>query len=73
MATNAEKLAEAEAAYHQLMLTGSVRTVVDQNGERIEYSVVNPANLIRYIADLRSLIAAEGGFVIVRGPLRMVF
>jgi predicted TPR repeat methyltransferase len=73
MATNAEKLVEAEAAYHNLMVNGAIRVVVDQNGERVEYTSVNAANLLRYIADLRNLIAAEAGLYVPRGPLGVIF
>lgn len=73
MATNAEKLVQAEQAYHDLMVAGSVRVVVDQNGERVEYTAVNAARLLAYIADLRGLIAAEAGIYPVRGPARVIF
>lgn len=73
MATNAEKLVEAEAAYHELMLGRAPSVVVDQNGERVEYTRARKADLLAYIADLRDLIAQEGGATIKRGPLRMIF
>lgn len=73
MATNAEKLVEAEKAYHDLMVMGGIRVVVDQNGERVEYTALNAARLLAYIADLRALIAAEAGYVQVRGPARVIF
>jgi hypothetical protein len=71
--TLAEKLVEAEAAYHELMLNGSVRVIVDQNGERVEYTAVNPAKLLAYIASLRELIAAQGGIFVPRGPAGVIF
>lgn len=73
MATNAEKLVEAEAAYHNLMVNGAVRVVVDQNGERVEYTAVNAPRLLAYIADLKALIAAEAGVYVSRGPARVIF
>lgn len=73
MATNAEKLVEAEAAYHDLMVRGAVRVVVDQNSERVEYTAVNADKLRQYIADLKGLIAAEAGLYPVRGPARVIF
>ena len=73
MATTAEKLVEAEAAYHNLMVNGAVRVVVDQNGERVEYTSVNAAKLLEYIAYLKSLIAEEAGIRVSRGPARMIF
>ena len=71
--TTAQKLVEAEAAYHSLMVMGALRVVVDQNGERVEYTSVNAGNLLRYIAELKELIAVEGGFVRVRGPAGVIF
>ena len=56
MATTAELLVEAEAAYHKLM-TGTMASVfVDQNGERIEYTQANANRLAAYIAELKRRI-----------------
>lgn len=71
--TNAEKLVEAETAYHDLMVNGSVRVVVDQNGERVEYTAVNSAKLLAYIADLRAIIAGQAGLFVPRGPAGVIF
>lgn len=72
--STAQKLAQAEAAYHNLMVNGAVKVVVDQNGERVEYTAVNAANLLRYIDELRRQVAAEAGLVpITRGPARVIF
>ena len=73
MATNAEKLVEAEAAYHDLMIGASARVVVDQNGERVEYTAANASRLQAYITSLKNLIADEAGIVRVKGPLGVVF
>lgn len=51
-------LSDAEEAYHQLMMGGSVRVYVDQNAERIEYSAANKQNLWNYIVSLRAQICA---------------
>jgi hypothetical protein len=53
MATTPERLAEAEAAYHDLVRGRQARVFVDQNGERIEYTPANAARLAMYIADLK--------------------
>lgn len=66
--TNEAKLAEAEAALHDLMIGQSPRVVVDQNGERIEYTAANAAKLRSYIETLKTAISAKKG-----GPLRPVF
>ena len=71
--TLAEKLVEAEAAYHELMISGSIRVVVDQNGERVEYNKVDAPKLLAYIAELRGLIAAQSGLAPNRGPAKVIF
>jgi hypothetical protein len=48
-----EKLAEAEAVYHQLMLGQQIVFLQDQNGERIQYSKADLGKLAAYIADLK--------------------
>lgn len=47
------QLAEAEKAYHTLMIGGTVAAFTDQNGERIEYRAGNQAKLFVYINQLR--------------------
>lgn len=64
--TTAEKLAAAEAAYHKLMVGEAVRVFVDQNGERVEYSVASAARLAAYIADLKRQLGTE-----TPGPMRV--
>lgn len=53
-ATLTAQLAEAEAAYHSLQIGGSARVVVDQNGERVEFSAANRQGLYAYIMQLKS-------------------
>lgn len=55
-----ERLNEAKAALHDLMTGRAVRVVVDQNGERVEYSVANRANLLAYISALEAELANAG-------------
>lgn len=55
MATDAEKLAEAEQAYHDLVTGNKARVIVDQNGERVEFVTTNKAQLYQYIVSLRAL------------------
>lgn len=73
MATNAEKLVVAEDAYHRLQIGESARVVVDQNGERVEYTAANRPALRQYIAELKQLIADEAGVYRVRGPAGAYF
>lgn len=66
-------LAEAQTAYHNVMIGGGVTTVVDQNGERVEYSRANAAGLARYIASLQAQINSLLGVAVSGGPLRPLF
>ena len=52
--TAQQKFDAAEEALHQHLLTGSARVFVDQNGERVEYSVPSTARLRGYILELKS-------------------
>ncbi|MBX3476677.1 MAG: phage tail protein [Brevundimonas sp.] len=57
MATLAEQIAEAEAAYHALQTGKAVVEVQDSNGERVRYSQANAGRLAAYIAELKRRIA----------------
>lgn len=72
MATLAEKLVQAETAYHDLMIGGAVRVVVDSSGERVEYTSANAGRLYAYIEELRRQIAA-GTTPRRRGPAGVLF
>jgi hypothetical protein len=73
MPTTAERLVEAEKAYHALMIGKSARVVVDQNGERVEFTAANASRLSQYIEQLRAQIAAESGIRKYRGPAGVIF
>lgn len=64
--TTEEKLAEAVKALHDLMTGRSARVVVDQNGERVEFTSINIGALRAYIDELK-------GSTVARGPLRPYF
>jgi gpW. len=49
-------LDDALKAYHDLNTGGSVRVVVDQNSERVEYTAANRQSLLAYIMRLQSAI-----------------
>ncbi len=70
--TPQERLAEAKAALHTITMGGGVRVVVDQNGERVEYSPANRAALLTYIAMLEAEIE-HGRFTPKVGPIRFFF
>lgn len=63
-----EKLTAAELAYHNLVTGKMARVFVDSNGERVEYTVTNAQQLLKYIADLKSQISATKP-----APMRVYF
>lgn len=68
------RLVQAEQAEHDILTGTGVRKFVDQNGESVEYSMVNVKGLQAYIARLKSEIAAlEGPATAYRGPIRFSF
>ncbi len=69
-----KQLAEAEAAYHRLMTGQAARVVVDQNGERVEFTSVSAASLRNYVAQLRAQLAPLIGCPVqVNRPLGFIF
>ena len=58
-------LAEAEAAYHNLVTGKMALVVVDQNGERVEYNRASAPRLLSYIEDLKRQLGTG-----VVGPLQ---
>lgn len=59
--TFAEKLAEAEEAFHALMTGKAASVYVDQNGERVEYTRGSAADLRSYIGELKILVGKARG------------
>lgn len=57
MATLAERLVEAEEAYHSLLTGAAAVEVQDSSGDRVRYAKAEAASLATYIADLRRQIA----------------
>ena len=51
--TPQDRLNQAEDALHQKLMDGSARVFVDQNGERVEYSVPSIPRLRAYILGLK--------------------
>lgn len=51
--TPQQKLDEAESAYHALVTGTQPKVVVDQNGERVEYTSANATRLYLYIQQLK--------------------
>lgn len=71
MATLAEQLAEAQAAYHDLQTGKAARVVVDQNGERVEFVAANRQALYQYIQQLRAQITPPASTSV--GPVGFLF
>ena len=69
MSGTSTALAQARTAYHLLMTGRSARVVVDQNGERVEFTSANAERLQAYIAALAS------GLTVPRptGPIGFLF
>ena len=65
----ATQLAEAEAAYHALMVGQSVAELRDSNGELIRYTPASAARLLGYIMSLKQQL----GMNPAAGPARPVF
>lgn len=51
---------DAISSLHRLRTGQSVRVVVDQNGERVEFSAANQAGLITYIQQLDDALRLNG-------------
>lgn len=67
--TKAEMLADAKAQYHLLLTGQKASVVVDQNGERVEYTQANAAKLQAYIASLQACV--DGNGAVSRRPMKI--
>jgi len=68
MATIADRLAEAESAYHDLMTGKAVVEVTDQNGEKVVFHRASASKLAQYIQSLKTQVGSGN-----RGPMRVYF
>jgi hypothetical protein len=66
-------LAEARAAYHTLAIGGQARVIVDQNGERVEFTAARKGDLYTYIMSLESQLATLPAALRVAGPAGFIF
>lgn len=57
MLTDQQRLTAARDAYHALMTGKSPRVIVDQNGERVEFTATNATRLYNYIKHLEQAVA----------------
>ena len=60
-------LADARSAYHKLVTGTQAKIFVDQNGERIEYSIANRDTLKNYVKELEM----ELGLRAIHGPMTL--
>lgn len=68
------KIADAEAQYHSLMIGTSVTAFVDQNGEQMRYSVQTRADLYAYIQELKAALpTSDASYVAYPKPLSFFF
>ena len=51
-------LDDARAKYHALVTGTSARVVVDQNGERVEFTAAKRQDLYNYITELEAALSA---------------
>ena len=70
-----QQISEARNAYHMLQIGRSARVVVDQNGERVEFTAANSSRLYTYIMQLEAQLpcAAGTGTAPVNGPAGFFF
>lgn len=61
MVTLQQHLEEARSAYHLLNTGRMARVFVDQNGERVEFTVANRTGLYNYIKQLEAKVARCAG------------
>lgn len=61
------RLTEAQTAFHRLRLGGQAKVVVDQNGERVEFTVARTNDLRAYIIELQMLLGLPTGII---GPMK---
>lgn len=54
-------LKEARQAYHNLMIGNAPRVVVDQNGEKVEFTATNKQALLSYITQLEQQLGVPCG------------
>lgn len=62
------RLKAAEEAYDKLMTGKSVKVLVDQNGERVEFNGASAYRLAAYIEELKALLGIKSTRIV--GPMR---
>lgn len=68
------RLKDAEKAYHDLVTGGSARVIVDQNGERVEFTAARKTDLYNYIASLQLSLGIVSPMAMLPGrPAGFIF
>lgn len=67
----AANLADANKQYHALLTGTMARVIVDQNGERVEFTAAKASDLYAYIQQLNGLLCPTPAAF--RGPLGFIF
>lgn len=73
MLTKQQQLDEARKAFHLLNTGRMARVVVDQNGERVEFTAANRTSLYNYIMLLEAELRVGGPAVPTNGPVGFLF
>jgi hypothetical protein len=73
MATAAVRLEQARAARHKLITGQMARVFMDQNGERVEFTQTNIANLDRYIRELEAEVSPSAARLKAPRPIGFTF
>lgn len=63
------RLTEAKEALHNLQMGKSARVLVDQNGERVEFTPTTVSRLAAYIESLEFQLGLRAS----KGPMRFVW
>lgn len=67
------RLADARQSYHQLAIGNAARVIVDQNGERVEFTASNKGTLAAYIVSLESQLSQVPAALRTLGPAGFIF
>lgn len=67
------QLAQMEQDYRDIISGNKARVIVDQNGERVEFTSANIARLYQYIVEQKSLLNPCAGRRRPNRPMGFVF
>lgn len=69
----AEMIAEAEKAYHSLVLGKAVVELTDQNGEKVRFAQAKRSDLYQYIQQLKAQLCAGSATPLPSAPAGFIF